>query len=281
MNLQNKLAMQEQELYIYEISKGEMEDMAQDENRGNVGAMRSAEPVSMDVVPAFAISIVEAKARIAMLQEFVRDMMVEGSDFGFIPGCGSKPTLLKPGAEKLCDIFGFAKYIEVTNRLEEWDKGIFAYEVKAVLTNKRTGLVEAEGIGCCNSREKKYKQQDSYTIVNTILKIAKKRALVDAVLSATRSSGLFTQDIEDMQIIDVIPDRPVQSEPIPEAPHNNHVKMASQKQLNKLYYMTKQMNMDGTAARQLMMDRYNVDSSEKLTGKEASDFIDHLNLLLR
>ena len=27
--------------------------------------------------------------------------------------------------------------------------------------------------------------------------MAKKRALIDAVLSATRSSGLFTQDIED------------------------------------------------------------------------------------
>jgi len=33
---------------------------------------------------------------------------------------------------------------------------------------------------------------------NTLLKMAKKRALVDATLSATRSSDLFTQDIEDM-----------------------------------------------------------------------------------
>ena len=38
----------------------------------------------------------------------------------------------------------------------------------------------------------------SYTLVNTILKMAKKRALVDATLSAGRLSNIFTQDIEDM-----------------------------------------------------------------------------------
>lgn len=32
---------------------------------------------------------------------------------------------------------------------------------------------------------------------NTVLKMAKKRAFVDAVISATRSSGIFTQDVED------------------------------------------------------------------------------------
>jgi len=36
------------------------------------------------------------------------------------------------------------------------------------------------------------------TLKNTILKMAKKRAKVDATLAATRSSGIFTQDIEDM-----------------------------------------------------------------------------------
>lgn len=43
----------------------------------------------------------------------------------------------------------------------------------------------------------KTENDDIPTIKNTLLKMAKKRAKVDAVLSATRSSGLFTQDIED------------------------------------------------------------------------------------
>lgn len=40
--------------------------------------------------------------------------------------------------------------------------------------------------------------EDLPTSKNSILKIAKKRAKVDAVISATRSSGLFTQDLEDI-----------------------------------------------------------------------------------
>jgi len=39
--------------------------------------------------------------------------------------------------------------------------------------------------------------ENIYTQVNTILKIAKKRALVDAALSAGRLSDIFTQDLED------------------------------------------------------------------------------------
>lgn len=75
-----------------------------------------------------------------------------------------------------------------------WD---FSYEVRVTLSNKVTAAVEAEGIGSCNSKETAFRYQDPFTIVNTLLKMAKKRALIDAVLSATRASGLFTQDIED------------------------------------------------------------------------------------
>lgn len=39
---------------------------------------------------------------------------------------------------------------------------------------------------------------DIHDQINNVLKSAKKRAKVDAVLSATRSSGLFTQDLEEM-----------------------------------------------------------------------------------
>jgi hypothetical protein len=37
--------------------------------------------------------------------EFTRRIMVRDQDFGEIPGT-NKPTLLKPGAEKLCNFFG-------------------------------------------------------------------------------------------------------------------------------------------------------------------------------
>ena len=104
------------------------------------------------IVPTLAITLEEARERIRLLKDFVADLMVEGQDYGRIPGC-PKPTLLKPGAEKLCDIFGFSKHLEVTQRLEDWDKGVFHYEVKVTLISKQTGLIEAEGIGSCNTKE--------------------------------------------------------------------------------------------------------------------------------
>lgn len=150
-----------------------------------------------DVFPDFAIPLEEANARIREFQRYVREHMTEGEDFGVIPG-SSKPTLFKPGAEKLNALFGYAPHVEISNRVEDWDKGFIAYEVKVSLINKRTQQIEAEGVGSCNSRERRYARQDAAGIANTILKMAKKRALVDATLSATRASGLFTQDLEDM-----------------------------------------------------------------------------------
>ena len=56
-----------------------------------------------------------------------------------------------------------------------------------------------EGVGHCNTKEKKYINQDPYTLANTCLKMAKKRAQIDATLTLASLSEIFTQDIEDMQ----------------------------------------------------------------------------------
>ncbi len=151
-----------------------------------------------DVFPDFAASPDEVTRRTEMLRDYVKNHMTVGEDYGVIPG-GNKPTLFKPGAEKLNAVFGLSPMVEVSNRVEDWDNGFVAYEMKVTLLNKRTGGVEAEGIGSCNSRERRYKNQDAAGIANTVLKMAKKRALVDATLSATRASGMFTQDLEDIE----------------------------------------------------------------------------------
>ena len=168
------------------------------EAKNTDGAGAEMEPVS-DVFPDFAVSLQEANRRVEQLKEFVREHMVEGEDYGVIPGASNKPTLFKPGAEKLNAIFGLAPLLEITSRVEDWESGFAAYEVKVTLINKRTGGIEAEGIGSCNSRERRYKNQDAANVANTLLKMAKKRALVDATLSATRASGTFTQDLEDVE----------------------------------------------------------------------------------
>jgi hypothetical protein len=195
-----------------------------------------------------------AKARLVELQDFVREVMIPDEDFGIIPGT-KKPVLLKPGAEKLCEIYGYAQRVEVVNRIEDWSRPFFHYEVRVDLVSKRSGAIVGAGIGSCNSMEARYRWRDAsrkcpkcqaeaiikgkeeygggylcfakkggcgakfkdtdttitdqslarienddvYTIVNTILKMAKKRALVDATLSVTRSSGVFTQDEEAIE----------------------------------------------------------------------------------
>ena len=48
--------------------------------------------------------------------------------------------------------------------------------------------------------KKKYMKMDPYTMDNTVLKMAKKRALIDATLLVASLSDIFTQDLEDMDI---------------------------------------------------------------------------------
>ena len=192
--------------------------------------------------PEFIVSIDEAKTRLTMLQRFVKYVMKDGIDYGVVPGT-EKPTLLKPGAEKLANIYGLSSEISLIEKIEEWDKPFFNYIFKTLLFDKRTGNKIAEGIGSCNSYESKFRfrwvfesdlsdidkanidifktkeffsrkynrkfkmyrveNDDIYSQVNTMQKMAAKRSYVDAVLKATRTSDFFTQDMED--IIDYQP----------------------------------------------------------------------------
>jgi len=242
---------------------------------GNVVPFSTNDTQTVSLVPDFAISLNEAKNRLQLLQSFVREMMVPGVDFGIIPGC-NKPSLFKPGAEKLCDIFGFSKQIEMMNRLEEWEKGIFHYEIKVTLINKKNGYIEAEGLGCCNNKEKKYKNSDAANVVNTILKMAKKRAFIDAVLSATRSSGIFTQDIEDMdvespQILPSQTPKPTQSRKV--STTNPKPQNADMSQLNQIIDIICKKKLSFEQAKLLMINRYNVTESKHLSATQAEDFI--------
>ncbi len=269
MNLQEKLAQQAQELYIAHDDGDSLQ-----ENNSNVVALRGTEVDSspLDVVPVFAISLIEARNRVELMQKFIKEMMVPGLDYGQIPGC-PKPSLLKPGAEKLCDIYGFSKQAEVMDRLTDWENGIFAYEIKVILTNKRTGLIEAEGLGSCNSKEEKYIKQNAYSIAGTILKMAKKRALVDAVLSATRSSDIFSQDLEDLHHDGTTPVIPIKATV---QPRESSVKSASDKQHKMISSLIDEIGLPEQTVQQLLLDKYQVNSRLALNTKQASDLIKYL-----
>ena len=188
-----------------EVETNEMLPASSDAPQPEAQFARDGESLSpADAFPDFAVDPAEVTRRTQMLRDYVRNHMTEGEDYGIVPG-GTKPTLFKPGAEKLNAVFGLSPYVEVTSREENWDDGFVSYEVKVSLLNKRSDRVDAEGIGSCNSRERRYKNQDAANIANTVLKMAKKRALIDATLSATRASGMFTQDLEDMDLSEPAP----------------------------------------------------------------------------
>lgn len=233
---------------------------------------------SLSTVPEFEITLNEAKERLLMLQNFVKEIMIPGVDYGLIPKC-DKPTLFKSGGEKLCDIFGFSKSFEVINRIEDWEKGLFHYEVMATLTNKRTGHIEAQGLGCCNNKERKYSSQDAYSIINTILKMGKKRAFIDAVLSATRTSGLFTQDIEDEEAIDPKNKGSKQNYTTSKASSSNANQPINQRQLSDIISIVNQKRIPSIKMKSIIQERYKIHDSKQLNEVQANDLINFLKAM--
>ncbi|MBR3722973.1 MAG: hypothetical protein IKN12_09445 [Selenomonadaceae bacterium] len=132
------------------------------------------------------------------IEEIIAKYLKLGIDYDKIPGCGQKAVLLKAGAEHLAEIMGFRTTIQVINRVEDFTQKFVLYEVQISVLNG-DGKIIAEGLGSCNSKERKYLKGDFATQLNTVLKMAKKRAYVDAILSATGSSRIFTQDIDEVQ----------------------------------------------------------------------------------
>lgn len=135
--------------------------------------------------------------KITQFQKVIQDNMRQNHDYGIVPGT-NKPTLLKPGAEKILVLLGLRSEFEIVDSTRDFQNGFFQYQVRCKLY--REDMLITEGLGSCNTKEKKYINQDPFSIDNTILKMAKKRALVDAALLVGSLSDIFTQDLEDMDL---------------------------------------------------------------------------------
>jgi len=141
-------------------------------------------------------------AKIRQFQQIIRQSFVEGHDYGVIPNT-DKPTLLKPGAEKILMLLGLRSEFDIVDSTRDFEKGFFEYQIRCRLLHG--DMIITEGLGAANTREAKYRKGDPYTLDNTVLKMAKKRALVDAALLVGSLSDIFTQDIEDMVDLQGVP----------------------------------------------------------------------------
>lgn len=175
-----------------------------------------------------SMTAVDMQAQINLMVDVMTNNMVKDTHYGVIPGT-KVPSLYKPGAEKLMSIFRLVADPEVEDLGEN---GEAHYRVKVKIYSASGNLLGA-GIGECSSQEEKYswrravcKEEFEATPVdrrrvkfskyqgkveetqqvrtnpadvrNTCLKMAKKRGLVDGVLTVTAASDLFTQDVEDL-----------------------------------------------------------------------------------
>ena len=171
----------------------------------------------------------DVQTQVNAIQQVMKHVMKNDTHYGKVPGCGDKPTLLKPGAEKIMLTFKLACNPDVED-LSTPDE--IRFRVKTNLT-ARDGSFVGSGIGECSTNEEKYKwrravckeefeeapenkkrnkwsswqgnskqtmqvRTNPSDLANTVLKMAKKRSLVDGVLTATAASDCFVQDIEDL-----------------------------------------------------------------------------------
>ena len=191
--------------------------------------------------------------RLSTIREAMTDAMKENVDYGVIPGTGSKPTLLKPGAEKLGVLFQLD--VQIVNE-QHFIGDHLTVSSRATVYHAPSGARLGYGEGMCSTRERKYayrkqervcpecgkpavikgkkeygggwlcfkkkdgcgaKWPDGADVIesqetgdienpdlpdlwNTVIKMAEKRARVDAILAVTGASALFTQDVEDAAV---------------------------------------------------------------------------------
>jgi hypothetical protein len=178
-----------------------------------------------DIEPK-VFSAVEMQQQVQAIQQVMKAVMKSGSHYGTVPGCGDKPTLLKPGAEKIMMTFRIGIDPEVEDMSTP---DCIRYRVRGRMFSILDGRTLGYGVGECSSDETKYKWRASFNdaefdatdpdrrrikqskygatkqvraeiadVANTILKMAKKRAQVDGVLTVTAASDIFTQDLEDI-----------------------------------------------------------------------------------
>jgi hypothetical protein len=182
----------------------------------------------------------------------MKECMVEKQDYGTVPGCGPKPGLFQPGAQKLSMMFQLNPEVreEIITDYPGFNRG---YRLTVRVTN---GMKFADGVGECSTLESKYRYRQAEKVCpscgktaiikgkeeygggwvcfvkkggcgekwsdgteqanafeamasrvenenppdcwNTVRKMAFKRAFVHAIINATNTSELWSQDLEDL-----------------------------------------------------------------------------------
>jgi hypothetical protein len=175
----------------------------------------------------------EVVAQVQRIHEVFETVMKKDVHYGMIPGV-KKPSLWKPGAQKICATFHLVKE-EYPEELSTSD--VARYRVRCELKRPDNGELLGSSTAECSSDEEKYKWREVVhpkeweatpeshrrikygrtwrnnkpdywekqqirtspaDMANTILRMAAKRAFVSVVLDVTAASDVFDMNLEDL-----------------------------------------------------------------------------------
>jgi hypothetical protein len=258
-------------------------------------------------VRPMSTQVAEVRQNINLIQEALKATMKKDVHFGTIPGC-PKPSLYKAGAEVILALFRLTTDPDVNDMSKDQE---IRYQVK-VNVKTRDGIFVGSGIGECSSGEEKFMWRSAICqeefestpetlrrikfkkvygkieqiqqvrvspsdMANTILKMAKKRAMIDAVLTATGASDIFSQDIEDLPegyvSHEVVPEQteeqpPQETAPTPEQEQPVNLDLISEPQRKRMYVIAMKSGLTQEGFKNVLKSKYNLDSSKDVTRLE-------------
>lgn len=251
------------------------------------------------------------KEQVQIIQQVLEGVMKKGTHYDIVPGCGNKPVLLKPGVEKINMVCRIGSEPEIEREFDGFDTH---FHIKARMFDIRTGNTLGYGVGEGSTNEskwawrravcdeefeatlethrrihwqKKYKgdgyeavkqvRQNPADIINTVLKMAVKRAEVDGCRKVTACSDVFDQDIDESHIREAVgyetqPEQPRYQQPQRKAPtYENNAGNApvsadaiSDAQRKRLYAISKQRGLSDEESRFIIFDIAGVEHSSDI-----------------
>lgn len=100
-----------------------------------------------------ALTVNDVRSQVNLIQHIMQEVMKKDEHYGVIPGTGTKPSLLKAGAEKLCLTFRLDPQYEITEKSEGKHLTITS---KCTLYHIPSSQRFGSGMGSCSTKESKY-----------------------------------------------------------------------------------------------------------------------------
>lgn len=169
-------------------------------------------------------ALIEKSKAFNEFKEFLKNDLKDGVDFGKISSV-EKPCLFKAGGEKIQLYLGLTPQYKLLHREfvpnqvrkdKVWNDIAKKYQEVETIRNYycwewgcelwHGDVKVAEGVGMGNTEEDKYVSQykgakTPDSLANTVMKISKKRAFMDAIIGVSGVSDIFTQDLEDSEMV--------------------------------------------------------------------------------